>query len=168
MINFDSRGYITPYRNIAVTLQEFEAAFVSNTRRKALYELYLNYTDDLRKIIGNEFIQWIDGSYVTSKEAPEDVDLVTFIDVDICKKHEKLLNAFKYPLSKENYKTGGNRQIGKEGYIDAYTVETYPPDHRHYFDYQCNRAYWLEEFSKASANRQGIRHPKGFVEIKFN
>lgn len=65
------------------TLNEFERRFVFNgqnsTTRKRIYGGFINFE---RSLIEKGFfnIQWIDGSYVTSKIDPNDIDMVTFYD----------------------------------------------------------------------------------------
>ena len=48
MINFDSRGYITPNEVISVSLQEFEETFCYNNRRRLIFENYKEFIEKLK------------------------------------------------------------------------------------------------------------------------
>lgn len=66
------------------TLQFGEIGVVSdlfcfNKRRASLWESYVNYTTELRQLVKFGFTQWIDGSFVTFKPIPQDIDIVTFV-----------------------------------------------------------------------------------------
>ena len=62
-----------------------------------------------------QFEQWINGSFVTTKENPNDIDFVTFIDSTIFKQNEAKLEEFwSFALEDEG--------------LDAYIVKIYPTD----------------------------------------
>lgn len=71
MLNFDSRGNLTPNTNIKCTLQIFHEVFVKdlpNPKRIVLYKSFLKYTSELKeKLDGSEIVCWINGSYTTKK-----------------------------------------------------------------------------------------------------
>lgn len=159
MLKFNSRGFLTPNLNISSDVEELENEFVKktgNVKRKHLFEFYRAYSAQLRQLVGNiALLQWVDGSFVTKKIEPSDFDLVTFIDYRLAEKHGKKLDDFKYPNSLANFG------------IDAYLVVTYPREHSNYPLYIGDRTYWMDAFDKTKRNRNGIKHPKGFVEIEF-
>jgi hypothetical protein len=82
MINFDSRGYITPNEIIDVTLNEFESIYCYNEHRKLIFENYIDFSVELHKLGLSNFYQWIDGSFITTKRYPKDIDFVTFVDYE--------------------------------------------------------------------------------------
>ncbi|QOG01327.1 hypothetical protein [Flavobacterium sp. MDT1-60] len=149
MLQFDTNGYLTPDRNISSTLSELEQTFKINNIREDIYNLYLNYSNELKNIIGKDIKQWVDGSYVTKKNAPEDIDILTFIDYDDFEKYENELNKFFYPNSKAEYN------------IDAYIIVVYPNNHKKNFYYRSDYANWLTDFSKDFKTNT----KKGFLEI---
>jgi len=61
------------------TLQEFIERFVKGVKRKQLYQGLEKLIADL-KSVGCQII-YIDGSYVTSKIQPNDIDVVGMIDI---------------------------------------------------------------------------------------
>lgn len=159
MIEFDNKGFLIPDDAIPSTLQEFEQVFVKQMpteQRKQHFESYLNYSKELKNLCGGiELIQWIDGSFVTKKENPNDIDLVTFLDFESTKSIHHLLENFKEPLSKTVYG------------VDAYIVYTYSKEHKKYFFQQSDTAYWIDRFTKTRVNNKGQKFSKGFLEIKF-
>lgn len=70
--DFEQNGLLPKGIHLA-TLQEFEARFVYNYKRKAIYIGLSKLIQDL-KSIGCHAL-YIDGSYVTNKQIPKDVDV---------------------------------------------------------------------------------------------
>ena len=157
MLNFDSRGNLVPNTNIKCSLQVFHDVFVkdlSSSKRTSLYESFLKYTTELKeKLDGSEIVCWINGSYTTKKKDPNDLDLVIFVNYHRVDKKEQYLEDFKYPNS-----------LSKFG-LDAYIVKVYPRGHKNYPLYIGDEMYWMDKFDKNKRNRNGIKVPKGFIEI---
>lgn len=102
---FDEKGNLKPYKAIEADLKIFESTFATNELRKDLYDKYLNYLLDLKKVIGQEtnFYQWLNGSYVSKREKPQDIDLVTFIDFQVYDKEITKNDFLKSPKSEILY-----------------------------------------------------------------
>jgi hypothetical protein len=90
-MNFDNFGHLTPYEIIEIDLKTFQCDFVDKManaiHRNKLFQNYLNYTNDLCKIVSKQYFQWINGSFVTLKNTPRDIDIVSFIDYRFIEKH---------------------------------------------------------------------------------
>lgn len=57
---------------------------MSSVRRKELFDAFIKYNEDFKKNCNLEVLhQWVNGSYVTKKAKPGDIDLVTFLDYRI-------------------------------------------------------------------------------------
>ncbi|MGB4401179.1 MAG: MauE/DoxX family redox-associated membrane protein [Daejeonella sp.] len=65
------------------------------------------------------------------------------------------IDDFKYPLSIEKYG------------VDAYIVKVYEREHKQYPLYIGDQMYWMDNFDKTRRNRNGIKLPKGFLEINY-
>ena len=103
------------------------------------------------------FVQWIDGSFVATKDNPKDIDMVTFIDAEIYKQLEPQIdNEFSKWAVNKYYKG-----------LDAYTVWTFQEEHKNYHNFKADYAYWYDWFSRSHFNRLQKRYPKGFIQIKF-
>jgi len=159
-IQFDTRGLLMPYERVALTLDEFQKFFVEafeeDSTRHGIFRNYLRYVDDFRNEITTTFIQWLDGSFLTQKSNPADLDFVTLLDFQISIKKEKQLE-----------RRFLNRPAMAEYGLDAYIEQIFPEGHRDYFFTQSDLAYWHSWFSKTKENRAGRRFPKGYVEIRF-
>jgi hypothetical protein len=66
-----------------------------------------------------------------------------------------LLQSFKYPASEINFQ------------VDAYIVAVYPIQHKKYYLYQHDSAYWMDQFDTTRRNKNGNRLSKGFLEINY-
>lgn len=156
-LNFDRKGNLIPNSNIKCTLELFEQVFIKDIGtpiRSTLFESFLKYTTELKNTLeGAELTCWINGSFATKKKEPNDMDLVTFINYDMLDLKEQFLQDFKYPDS-----------LTKFG-LDAYIVKVYPRSHSKYPLYIGDEMYWMDRFDKNKRNRNGVKVPKGFVEI---
>jgi hypothetical protein len=157
MLTFNSKGLLVPDHNIQSDIKELKKFFVDDiksTKREELFKKYILYSKSLKKICNDKGLtQWIDGSFVTKKTDPGDIDVVTFIDFSIIA--ELNLIDYKYPVSQSIFG------------VDAYIVKIYPSDHKLYTIYQADRAYWMSYFSKTRRNRIGNKLSKGFLEINM-
>lgn len=161
-IKFDSRGNLKPYEKIELSMDTFRKHFVDdfadeNKRRIEIFENYLNFLQAFKQKITEDFIQWIDGSFVTKKFTPIDIDFVTLIDYKIYKKHEAVIeNKYRRQPARDTF-----------GLVDAYVIKMYPLNHLQRWVSDCDLVYWKRWFSKTKKNRAKKKFAKGFIEIKF-
>lgn len=160
-LSFDIRGNLHPYGKVETTIEVFETFFVRNfgEQRKAREEIFKEwkrYNNDLKELLDSPFTQWIDGSFVTNKITPKDIDIVSFINNEDYTKLEK-------EIDKQFSKWGVANFYEK---IDAYTMWEYPQSHTFYSTYQADYLYWEEWFSHTKRNRAKKKFPKGFIELK--
>jgi len=154
-LNFDEFGNLSPYKAIEVDLDTLESYFVTafpqSTTRKRLFENYLRYIYRFQDEVFPFFEQYINGSFVTQKENPNDIDIVTFLDFKVYQKRgDKVLDKF-WSFSLEN-----------EG-IDAYLVEDFPKSHPEFMETQFIKNDWKNRYSTNKART----HKKGFLKIIF-
>ena len=131
------------------------ASFPSTSNRKGLFEDYTNYANALFDLIQIDFTQWINGSFISRKTLPGDIDLVSLIPFDIAERYESaLINRFL------------NKTAWDEFGIDGYIVRIYPESHPNYHRTTTDLAYWKHWFGFSKLSKRRKRHPKGFVEMK--
>ncbi len=160
-LNFDLRGLLKPYDIVEATLKDFENNFVfgfdeSQTRYDLFWE-FQKYNQDLQNLLQIPYFQWINGSFVTNKEHPNDIDIVTFIDFS---QYHKQKQALENQFSKF-----GSRQYYKG--LDAYLVCVFPENHEFYQTYRSDYAYWYNLFGNPKYNRAQKRYSKGFIQINY-
>lgn len=92
-------GYLTPYEVIPTDFETFEQVFVKGfsemSKRQKWFNNYLSYMESLKQVIGVGFVQWIDGSFISRKFNPNDIDFLTFIDFESYQQHEKEIEEFR-------------------------------------------------------------------------
>jgi len=159
-LKFDDKGHLVPYERIQLKNEEFKEFFINNfepdSTRNKIYESYQKYLFNFQKEITSNFIQWIDGSFVTNKMNPNDIDFVTLIDHEIYEKKRDLIdNKFRLKKAKEIYN------------VDAYTLEIYPEEHKKHSISNIDLVYWDSWFSKTKKNWAKKTFPKGYIEIEF-
>ncbi|MEM9885667.1 MAG: hypothetical protein AAF849_07235 [Bacteroidota bacterium] len=83
-LSFDIHGHLRPYKRIKVSSKEFKTQFVDpfnkSSNRHELFQQYEHYTLDFQEQITNEFVHYINGSFVTKKYNPKDIDFVNLLD----------------------------------------------------------------------------------------
>lgn len=158
--SFDLRGHLMPYEKISMSLQSFQSVFVDSfeeeSTRHKIFTDYLRYLDDFQREITTDFVQWINGSFVTRKSNPGDLDLVTIIDHKVFQEKEQLIeDCYRLLGAKQSYG------------IDAYTVRRYPQDHPKHTIFRNELVYWNHWFSHSKKNRAKKTFEKGFIELIF-
>lgn len=138
-LNFDIRGNLKPYEIIKVSKEVFRKNFVDSFEieqiRLELFLKYEKYMEDLSELLSQDFYQWIDGSFVTSKKEPNDIDIVTIISHLDYESNKKNLE--------QNYASLGARSnYGVDGYI----VVNYPKNHKKAFFTTSDLLYWRNLF----------------------
>lgn len=155
-MTFNSKGYLEAGlhpMNIDDMEKSFVTPFPHSSTRKNILDNYKKHTDELLQII-SDYIQFVDGSFVSNKNDPGDVDLICFIDGDV-------LDAL--PPSEQN-KIGAllAGKLTKASHMcDAYFCPMYPEHHPNYEFYRSKRKYWMGEFG---FDRTDV--PKGVVVVE--
>ncbi len=106
-------------------------------------------------ILGSGFYQWIDGSFVTDKMNPNDIDIVTFIEADLFVKNEKKLIHLIAPESKLLYK------------VDAAFVGVYPLNHKLRIVTDWDITFWKDFYGNTRPDTHQKQMPKGFIQLNF-
>ncbi len=146
---FDEHGNL-PHGIYEILDQEFKEFFVENfgdsSTRGPIYEKYCSYMSMI-KPLAPCYCRWLDGSYVTNKLNPGDIDILLHIDFEAEPQLDERL--FDHAFAKENFS------------CHAFVHPIYPEsDVRHRQTLE-NRAYWLKWFTLDRSNRS-----KGMVEMK--
>ena len=159
MLNFDNRGNLKPYSSIPSSINEMMKYFVGDIKsetRKANFDKYIRYSADLKKHAGGfDLKQWVDGSFVTKKANPKDIDVVTFLNQKQIEKLGLFINDYKME--------GAYNLYG----IDAYIIEVYEPKNKYHSYTIGDTAYWHTLFATTRKNRAGKEYKKGFLDIIY-
>lgn len=160
MLQFDENGHLFPCEIHDTTLDEmrevFVDAFPESKTRKRLFDNYLNWIFDFQRNIFPYFTQWIDGSFVTQKLNPKDIDFVTFLDWEVYEIKEKWKEL-------DRFWSFSNEERG----LDAYLVRDLPPKHPDFQKIEFQKQTWRELYGHTRNTPLKPKLPKGFVQIKF-
>lgn len=158
MLKFDTNGYLKPSGVIESSVTEMNKYLVTpmdSELRNAHFHQYSQYSKKLKALTGEPKIrQWVNGSFVTQKRNPKDIDIVTFID------HKKVK---ELGAALDEFRNGAWERHG----VDAYIITTFPESNKHHFNYQSDCGYWLDKFGGTRRDRSGKKHSKGFLEIFY-
>jgi hypothetical protein len=159
--NFDIRGNLKPYEVIEISSKEFQNTFVNsfdeNSSRGQLFANYQFYMEELSKIVSKDFYQLIDGSFITNKTNPKDIDFITVLDYQDYESNKDF-------LEKEFASYAGRKKYN----VDAYIVANYPENHKKHIFSKSDLLYWRNLFSKTRVSRDKKQYEKGIIQIKFN
>lgn len=152
-MNFNSDGYLEAGLHdleFDEIVEHFVTAFPHSTSRQPIINGYSRHSDELRKI-GLSCQQLLNGSFVSSKADPGDIDMVGFIDFDAVDAlgpvdQQKLLALFNGKLTKDSH------------CCDAYFSPIVPESHPLFNKFRSQRKYWMGEFGYDREDR-----PKGII-----
>jgi hypothetical protein len=145
-LQFDANGHLFPYDTISITMEELEEYFVFNEHRLGLYLSLKQFIRAVKEVGIVHFDMWIDGSFVTLKTRPNDIDAVCFIDSRRYDQHLPALTLLRRTFSP----------------IDAYFVKMYGAEHpKHNFS-KFDELDWCHFLTKDRKRR-----PKGIVKIQL-
>lgn len=140
-----------------VTVDQVHSAFVApfptSANRQKLYEQWLLHREAIATLVPVQR-QWLNGSYVTAKVDPGDVDVVTFVDGAVL---EALDPA---PLALLESLVSGHDTRDLWG-IDSFLVATYAEDHPAYATSRRTEGAWRRTWT----NVKGTDLTKGFLEV---
>ena len=157
-IKFNGHGYLEAGLHEFGEL-DFEAFFVTSfphsSTRKQILEGYRKHLAEILSLVGT-CEQYLDGSYVTNKNDPSDLDLVVLLDATVVDslppaKQLQLQSLLAGPVTKAQYM------------CDAYFCPVYPEGHPMHSASRQQRKYWLGEFGY---DRNDL--PKGIVHVKLS
>ena len=155
---FDANGFLAPQQTITCDLKAVETAFVdgfsTSATRRRLFNHFLRYLNDFQSRVSQGFVLWLDGSFLTLKDNPNDMDFVIFLDYRIYEMQEPFL---------DKYWTFSLEEQG----LDAYLVRSYPANHTEYSNFVTNQNNWLVRYTHTKPNSEAKIFRKGLVELIF-
>ena len=139
--NFDIRGNLIPYELVETDYQTFREIFVESfdsdtSNRYEIFKNYEVYLEEINKITNHPFSQWINGSFVSNKPNPKDIDLVSILHFE------------DYQLNQENFERNLVGIHAREKYgVDAYVIPDFPTNHPNHVFSKSDKLYWRNLFS---------------------
>ncbi|WP_374758145.1 DUF6932 family protein [Fibrella aquatilis] len=122
----------------------------ASAKRLQLFKAWQAYNSRLSLFVGGEKLtQWVDGSFVTNKPNPGDIDLVTFLPHYIYE-----------PIASQLIDYYSTFSLYDNG-LDAYICPVYPESHTLHSLYVDRRQYWEKTFS----SQREYTALKGFLSI---
>lgn len=142
---------ITEYPSLDEFRIDFVDRFPNSSTRREIYENFLRFLIEFNKICLPRRL-WIDGSFATGKENPNDIDVVIFID------YSQLRNKWKQIKELLVKQEGSNLDIFPitEDNEDAKSLLT----SENYIRMKEHIRYWEDLFNKDRTGKE-----KGFAQI---
>jgi hypothetical protein len=141
-----------------VTVEEFREAFVTrfpqSKTRDQLFQRWLQHRASLLHLVSVEK-QWINGSFVTAKTDPADIDVVTFFDGDEADGMPAARQALLASL------LDGHNTRDQWG-VDSFAVPVFPAADARARVTRTAAGYWTVTFSRERGNANAV---KGFLEV---
>ncbi|MFN8354179.1 MAG: hypothetical protein U0Y10_07035 [Spirosomataceae bacterium] len=151
---FDKKGHLYPYEAIVCdSLEALEYNFVTcfpvSSSRKRIYLGFLEYLFDMGNHLKNIDYQdswkiWIDGSFISQKNHPNDLDLLNILaDKEVLHQQKFAFEPLFAERAKESY------------YVDAYFLLLSETQ-----EIKELERYWRKQFGRSQDYS-----PKGFIEM---
>jgi hypothetical protein len=158
-LSYTKQGYLKPSPPIEMGLKELEhhfvLAFPNSERRRWLFDSFERYLYRLQDEVFPHFEVWVNGSFVSKVDAPNDIDFVVFLDYRVFEvREEKTLDKF------------WSFNLEKQG-LDAYLVKDYPEGHEDYAGFLSLKESWYRRYTNSRKDPTGLVHQKNFVKIFF-
>lgn len=151
--DFNEHGLLIPAEAISSDLEalqhHFVAAFPKSKTRKELFKNLMLFNEIMQKEVFAWYEVWVDGSFVTKKLNPKDLDVVVFLEYEVYEMREKKL----MHLMAVSFDTLR---------IDAYFVKVYQRSHPLLPVTMINRNDWFEFFTTTRGENK-----KGFLKLNF-
>ena len=159
-LEFNEEGCL-PFKIYSMSISEFENIFSKgkSDERKYIMEHYKHY---IEKLLNCEYVlnHWVDGSFVTLKEKPNDIDTLTEIDglkSDLNDDTDKVHKLIDYA------------PLWTEGKCHSLGVYKYPDNEEFEFEYKSYIDALSATLCMLFGRNKLTKNPKGFVKINnFN
>jgi hypothetical protein len=145
-MKFDNNGNLFPYEAHTLSFDKFELVFGFDENRKFLLSKLLSFITELKSVLSDKLTIWVDGSFVTQRTDPKDIDIVIFVNFHYFESKKRELTALKE----------------SEEFVDLYYIKVLPEDHPNYYLTKFDTLDWLHFFTRDRKERR-----KGFIELKF-
>lgn len=152
---FDANGYLPAGKHLASEAEVEDALvtpFTASNTRRPIFERWQHHRKAIADYVPIKE-QWLNGSFVTDKRDPADLDVVTLYEGsewDPLPTHKKMvletLLLHKYTVAYWK--------------VDSYPIAIRPPGHPHHSQYQNAVAYWDDWWGHDRAQT-----PKGYVVV---
>jgi hypothetical protein len=150
---YDSKGYIQPPQIHPSTPERLRfrhvQEFPSSAKRPAIYAGWLKYIAEFSAEVAPRFCQLVGGSFLTTKEEPNDIDVVNFVPAE---NYSAVVNRFD--------EEGGSKDTFL---VDGRTIAVYPEDSPMNQLTQMQLNHWSKIFGH---DRHG--HPKGMLRMEHD
>ncbi len=159
--SFDQSGNLFPQRSIdidwATLFDHFVNYFPTSSSRKQLLSNLERFIVNIQTNIVSDFKLWINGSFVSQKIDPQDIDAVFWLPFDVAERKKSILD--------DQFFT---RMTKKLLGLDLYYMIEYPEKHKRHFLTHLDKLYWEDVYGHTRQDEQGMQHSKGFFELKID
>ena len=148
MFVFNQFGNLIPSNTpIICTFDNLFGSFAWNEYRRLLLVELQSFISDVKDLLSADTKIWVDGSFVSNKILPNDIDLALFVNTVVYQENYILFKQIRSKYSN----------------IDAYFVEVFPEGHKKHQHGELDKLEFLHLFSKDRKRRN-----KGLIELKIN
>jgi len=154
-LQFDTHGNPKPYNIVKLTYDECKNIFVDNftasKTRGINWNNFIKFHHDIEEVSKYPVRHWLDGSFVTNKANPNDIDVVSFVSP----------NNLTEALQQFDMNKSDPLGYVKQKYnVDNYIILDLTPSHPYYDKMKEQIKYWKKWFG-----RDRDDNPKAIVEV---
>ena len=159
--NYDIRGNLAPSEIIPMEWVDFVHYFIEikpNSRtRQDLLSNFISFIEQLQGTICPNFKIWVDGSFISTKINPRDIDTVFLLPNEICERKKSVLDNQIF-IKEFKYSRG----------LDLYYLADYPKNHKRHYLTHYTELYWKDVYGHTRADINEQQFTKGFIELTID
>jgi hypothetical protein len=162
MIAFNKQGNLEGDKIQKIELNDFETQFITNfnksTTRAIIFIEFKKLISEIKKVLNTEFYILIDGSFVSNKENPNDIDFI-FVIPNEHLEDQIILDQIKVKFY--HFKKKKNR------ILDFYIIPSCTLKSSDEIKEKTIKIleYWVNLFSKTRMDDFGVQHNKGIIKL---
>lgn len=158
MLNYDIRGNLESNEIIPMEWDNFVQHFITDRpNSRTRQDLLANFTAfllQLHSTISPNFKIWIDGSFISTKINPNDIDAVFLLPFEIYERKKSVLDNQIF-IKNLKYSKG----------LDLYYFADYPENHKRYFLNHHFKIYWQDVYGHTRPDNNKQQFSKGFIQL---
>jgi hypothetical protein len=158
---FDIHGNLQPSEIIPLSWEVFYQTFVLDFENSEIRQKHINnfisFIKRIQQDIIPEFTIWVNGSFVSKKLDPRDIDAVFLLNHRSCEYKKSILDN-QYFIKEFKFTKG----------LDLYYSIEYPEGHKRHFLSHLNHLYWQDVYGHTRKDINSKQYTKGFIELKID
>ena len=158
---------VLPLGRYQTTMDELHSHYVpeGDANRQEIWDAFQEVTAVVRQVYGRVAAVWIGGSFITSEQAPHDIDVVYLVDSD---SYSRAVSDPRGQFVTQILLRGNPLVDHLNDRVDSFLLPVPPTKYGYDYNYMVTRGYWDQFWSKAryaEGNDRWHYPSAGYLEV---